>query len=167
MPLRSEPLDDDPLAALDDGLDARRELGALPDEPPPARLEPDARLEADERLEPDARLEAEERLALEPDDPFERVDFLADEPTLRLARVPLDAAAARVWLPLERELRDELPDFLLASLRALLVALPEPLPLLALLSAAFRPVGLRGLFVVATMPTFPRLTVRYPVVSVR
>jgi hypothetical protein len=180
MPLRSEPLPE-----LVEPLAARRDVGALrddplrprpaPDEPlePEDRLDPDARLAPDEPLEPDERLEPEERLAgeerLEPDDPLERVDFFAGELALRLARVPLDAAAVLPALepelrdePLERELRDEPLDALLVSLRAVVAALADPLPLLALPFVAFRPTCLRDLVVLATMSTFPGLTQRYP-----
>ncbi|HEY2595024.1 MAG TPA: hypothetical protein VGK33_14100, partial [Chloroflexota bacterium] len=68
-------------------------------------------------LAPEARLDPEDLPA--PEDLVEPVDFLAVEPALRLARVPLDAAAVRVRGLLEREL----PDGLLAVARDGLLAL--------------------------------------------
>ena len=62
--------------------------------PPPDVLpEPDERLELDDLLEPDARLDPDERF--DADARFDRVDLLAVDPALRLARVPLAAAAVR------------------------------------------------------------------------
>jgi hypothetical protein len=141
--LRSESLDDDPLAEVA-RLDGRRDAAVLPEVPPRALLVPAERLEPEDRLDP----EPEDRL--DPED-FAGVDLLAVRLVLavRLAR-PAPADAAREPPP-PRE----------AALA------PPPLALLALLPVVFRPDCFRELLVVATSPPFPGLIKRYPLFGVR
>jgi len=99
-------------------------------------VEPDDPVEPDDRVPPDARL-----------------DFFGVALAVRLARVPLEAAAARVWPLAEPELRPEPLDVLLALPRAVVAALREPVAL-ALLLGVLRLVCLRVLLLVAIVPPF-------------
>ena len=107
-------------------------------------------------MEPDDRLAPEDRVP-----PEARLDFFGVALAVRLARVPLEAAAARVWPLVEPELRPESLDVLLALPRAVVAALRELAPL-ALLLVVLRLVCLRVLLLVAISPPFPGLTKRYP-----
>jgi hypothetical protein len=198
MPPRSDPFEDPSLGvaasatrrarspARDAASRARPPLELVPDAADrpelPARAEPLDRLDPVDRFEPVDRFAAVDRPELAerfaPVDRPEPADRAREdrllEPALRLACVPLDAAAVRVWRWLAPELRDEPPA---ASLDLLeLARLPpelrdeplpdllaprdddadarDPRPPLALLSAAFRLVCFEEFLVVATWSPF-------------